>query len=288
MLSHLILDFPRVRTIMSELWQYEFMRYALISATILGPTCALLGVFVTLRGMAFFSDALAHSAITGVALGFLIEESFGLAMNPLWVVLVFSLGLAALMARLGRSGVLAPDTVIAFSFTGSVALGVVLIAMLGKYRMLDSILFGSVYANDIGDIGRQLVLAFVVGSFVIVNMRSLALTTLNPEAAQVQRLPTFFLHYGFALLIAATVVVSLKMLGALLLSALIVIPAAAGKVAATSFRSLLVIALSIGLLASWAGVISSFHLDTPTGPTIVLSHIAFLLMAYAWRTLRPR
>ena len=271
---------------MSELWEYEFMRYALISATILGPICALLGVFVTLRGMAFFSDALAHSAITGVALGFLMEEKFGLAIDPLWVVLIFSLGLAALMARLGRSGLLAQDTVIAFSFTGSVALGVVLIAMLGKYRILDGILFGSVYANDLGDIRRQLILALIVCGFIVMNMRSLALTTLNPEMAQVQRLPTVFLHYGFSLLIAATVVVSLKMLGALLLSALIVIPAAAGKVAASSFRSLLIIALGIGLLAPWAGVVGSFHLDTPTGPTIVLTHIVFLLGAYGWRTVR--
>lgn len=271
---------------MTEMWSYEFMRYALISATILGPTCALLGVFVTLRGMAFFSDALAHSAITGVALGFLIEERFGLALDPMWVVFVFSLGLALLMAKLGRSGALVPDTVIAFSFTGSVAFGVVVIAMLGKYRMIDGIIFGSVYANDLSDIVRQLLLAAAVLAFVIGNMRSLTLTTLNPELAQVQRLPSFFLHYGFALLIAATVVVSLKMLGALLLSALIVIPAAAGKIAGSSFQGLLCIALTIGLLAPWTGVWSSYKLDIPTGPAIVLCNLAFLILAYGWRSLR--
>jgi len=270
--------------IWAEIWSYDFMRYTLISATILGPTCALLGVFVTLRGMAFFSDALAHSAITGVALGFLIEERFGLNIDPMLVVLVFSLVQALIMARLGRGGTLVPDTVIAFSFTGSVALGVVIIALLGKYRMLDGIIFGSIHANDATDITHQAILALVVAVFVIGNMRSLALTTLNPELAHVQRLPAFFLHYGFALLIAGTVVLSLKMLGALLLSALIVIPAAAGKIASRGFQGLLIVSLTIGLLAPWAGVWSSWKYNIPTGPAIVLCNIALLLLAYLWRS----
>jgi zinc transport system permease protein len=106
---------------LAEIWSYDFLRYAIISSCILGPTCALLGVFVTLRGMAFFSDALAHSAVTGVALGFLVNEKLGLDLDPMLVVLVFSVLLATLMAWLFQRTNLSPDTVIAFSFTGSVA-----------------------------------------------------------------------------------------------------------------------------------------------------------------------
>ena len=116
----------------SDLWNYEFMRYALISSLILGPTCALLGVFVTLRGMAFFSDALAHSAITGVAIGLLLQERMGLSLDPMWFVFIFSIALALLMAWMNNQSALAPDTVISFSFTGSVALGVVIISWLGN------------------------------------------------------------------------------------------------------------------------------------------------------------
>ncbi|MEM9444709.1 MAG: metal ABC transporter permease [Verrucomicrobiota bacterium] len=268
-----------------EIWSYEFMRHALISASILGPTCALLGVFVTLRGMAFFSDALAHSAVTGVALGFLLEEQLGWNLNPMVVVFLFATLLGLLMARLSRSGVLRPDTIIAFSFSGSVALGVLIIAGLGKYRMLNGILFGSIYANDVTSIIYQSLLALTVVCFLTVNMRRLTIMTLNPELAHVQGIPNAWLHYTFTLLLAATVVISMKMLGALLLSAMIVVPAAAGKVVAKSFRGLLLVALVCGIVAPWSGVWTSVQHDLPTGPTIVLSSVLFLLLAYVWRGL---
>ncbi len=266
---------------LSEIWSYEFIRYALISACILGPTCALLGVFVTLRGMAFFSDSLAHSAVTGVALGFLLEEKTGLAIDPMLIVLAFSIGLASLMAWLFHRTTLRPDTVIAFSFTGSVAFGVIIIAWLQKYRLLDGILFGSIYANGPSDILRQAVLALVVGGFLLLQMRPLTLSTLNPELAQTRGIRTGWLNYAFAILIAATVVVSLRMLGALLLSALIVIPPAAAKLVSNSFAALLLVSAVIGLAAPFLGVVASCQLDLPTGPTIVLANVGVLILCYA-------
>ena len=269
----------------SDLWGYEFMRYALLSALILGPTCALLGVFVTLRGMAFFSDALAHSAITGVALGLLLQERTGLHLDPMWFVFIFSVALALIMAWMNRHSSLAPDTVISFSFTGSVALGVVIISWLGKYRLLDSILFGSIYANDLHDVIRQAILSLIVIGFLVSQMRGFALSTLSPELAHVQQLPSRLLHYLFAVLVAATVALSLKMLGALLLSALIVIPAATAKLVGGSFRSLLLIAVSIGLLVPPSGVWASAQLNLPTGPAIVLGNVLLLFTCYVGKSL---
>ena len=271
---------------LADIWNYEFMRYAVLSAMILGPLCALLGVFVTLRGMAFFSDALAHSAVSGVALGFLMEERFGLHMDPMLVVLGYSLLLAGAMVWLSRNGSLTPDTVIAFSFTGSVAFGVIVISLLGKYRLLDGILFGSIYANGPHDLLRQGLLALVAGGFLISQMRAYTLLTLNPELAHVQRIRGALLHYAFALLIAATVVLCLKMLGALLLSALIVIPAAAAKLVSGNFRTLLFVALSIGFIAPLLGVWGSIHFDLPSGPSMVMSNIVILLACYLLRPLR--
>ncbi len=273
---------------LSDVWSYEFMRYAILSAMILGPLCALLGVFVTLRGMAFFSDALAHSAIAGVALGFLMEEKFGLQMDPMLVVLAFSLLLAGAMAWLSRNGTLAPDTVIAFSFTGCVAFGVIVISMLGNYRLLDGILFGSIYANGPQDLLRQGTLALVAGGFLISQMRSYTLMTLSPELAHAQRVKSAILHYLFALLVAATVVVCLKMLGALLLSALIVIPAAAAKLLSGNFRTLLVTSMIVGLFAPLLGVWTSIQLDLPSGPAIVMCNVLVLLCCYMIRPFASR
>jgi ABC-type Mn2+/Zn2+ transport system permease subunit len=268
---------------LAEIWSYDFMRYALISAVILGPTCALLGVFVTLRGMAFFSDSLAHSAVTGVALGFLLQEKTGLGIDPMLVVLVFSVALASLMAWLFHRTTLRPDTVIAFSFTGSVALGVIIIAWLQQYRLLEGILFGSIYANGPGDILRQSLLAVLVLGFLLLQMRPLTLSTLHPELARTRGIRTGLLNYIFAILIAATVVVSLRMLGAL-----IVIPAAAAKLVSNSFAAMLLVSAAIGLVVPFTGVVASCQLDLPTGPTIVLANVAVLILCYIGKILITR
>jgi len=271
---------------MFDFWSYDFMRYAFLSALILGPTCALLGVFVTLRGMSFFSDALAHSAVTGVALGFLVHEQWHWQVDPFVSVLAFSFLLASGMAWLFHKTTLKPDTVIAFAFTGSVAFGVVVISKLGKYRLLDGCLFGSIYANGPADLWHQGALAVVVVGLLAWQSRAYTLSTLSPDLAHVQGLRTGWLNYVFALLIAATVTVCLKMLGALLLSALIVIPPAAAKLVAQSFRQMVICSILIGLFAAGTGVIASYHWDVPTGPCIVLTDVACLLLCYTLHALR--
>ena len=270
-----------------ELFQYDFMRYALISGLLLGPTCALLGVFVNLRGMAFFSDALAHSAITGVALGFMIDAATGWKLDPTIYVLIFSCLLALGMGWLSQRTPLSRDTITAFTFTGSVALGVVLISMLGKHRMLEGLLFGSIYANGPADIARQAVLATLVLVFVLTQLRPLTLATLDPELARSRGIRPALLHYVFSLLVAAAVAVGLKMLGALLLSALIVIPAAAARIATTNFRNLIAASLLFGILIPPVGIAASATLNLPTGPSIVLVHIAILALCQLFHLLRP-
>lgn len=270
-----------------DLLRYDFMRYALISGLLLGPTCAILGVFVNLRGMAFFSDALAHSAITGVALGFMLDAWTGWQLDPTIYVLIFSCLLAIGMGWLSQRTPLSRDTITAFTFTGSVALGVVLISMLGKSRMLEGLLFGSIYSNGPADITRQALLAAIVLIFFLTQLRSLTLATLDPELARARGIRPALMHYAFSLLVAATVAVGLKMLGALLLSALIVIPAAAARIATTSFRGLIGGALLLGILAPPIGIAASAALNLPTGPAIVLVHVAALAICQIFHLIRP-
>jgi ABC-type Mn2+/Zn2+ transport system permease subunit len=261
-----------------DFWNIEFMRNTFLSALILGPSCALLGVFVTLRGMAFFSDALAHSALTGVALGFLLQELFGWGVDPMLIVLIFSILLATAMAYFFEKTTLRPDTIISFSYTGSVAFGVIVLSMLGQYRIINGILFGSIYANSAADLYKQLALATVILGFTIWKLRPYTLAILQPDLARIQGINTSRLNYLFALLIALTVSVTLKMAGALLLSALIITPAAAGKILARDFRGLLLLSPLLGLIAAGSGVLISYQLDSPTGPTIVLTNVAILLL----------
>lgn len=271
---------------MADFWHYEFLRNTLLSAIILGPACALLGVFVTLRGMAFFSDALAHSALTGVALGFLLDEWLPWPVPTMAVVLVFCFALATLMAYFFERTRLKPDTIIAFSFTGSVALGVVVISALGKYRLIDGLLFGSIYANTRADLVLQAVFCAGLIVFLLFNSRTYALTILQPELARAQGIRLERMNYFFALAVAATVALGMKMVGALLLSALIVIPPAAAKLVSGNFRAMLCLAPLLGLIAAVAGVVGSNTLGSPTGPTIVLANVALLLACITGTLLR--
>ena len=122
--------------------------------------------------------------------------------------------------------------------------------------------------------------------FILWNMKGLSLMILDNDLAKSQGYQTERLNYAFALLIAATVAVAIKMLGTLLLSALIVIPPAAAKMMARSFQQMLVISAFIGLLGSVTGVLISYAVDTPTGPTIVMVQLASLLLVCIWRRIR--
>jgi zinc transport system permease protein len=272
--------------LMQDLWSYEFMRYALLSACILGPVCALLGVFVTLRGMAFFSDALAHSAVTGVALGFLAQERLALPVDPYYSLFLFSFALAGLMVWLFHYSKLPQDTIISFTFTGSVALGVVIISALGEYRLLDGMLFGSIYSNGKNEVILQATFAALIVCVTIGYMRHYALLTICPETAHVQGIRVQALNFLFAMLLAALVAVGMKMLGALLLSALIVIPSAAGRLISRSFRGLLLSSMVGGLIAAVMGVIASWFLDIPTGPCIVLTNVLLFFVCLLWGRVR--
>ena len=271
---------------MGELWHYDFMRRALMAAFLMGPVCGLLGVFITLRGMAFFSDAIAHSALTGVALGLFLEQIlqpwFNLA-DVVWLqsllLLVYCVGIALIMAFLFERSHLRADTIIAFCFTGSVALGVLIISKLQRYQFLEGALFGDINANSWESIGLLALLALVGFLFILSNLRVLTLTTLQEELARSDGIATRRLNYILVIVVAATVALSIKLLGTLLVSALIVIPAATAKVIAPNFRVMLLAAMGVGLAASVGGVMVSYQFDTITGPTIVLCHLAFLICA---------
>jgi len=196
----------------------------------------------------------------------------------MFTVLIFSILLASAMAYFFEKTTLRPDTIISFSFTGSVALGVIILGMLGKYRMIDGILFGSIYANDTADLYKQLALLILILAFTLWKLRPYTLAILQPDLARIQGVNTSHLNYFFAILIAITITLTLKMAGALLISALIVTPAAASKMMAKNFRHLLLLSPLLGFCAAGSGVLISYQLDSPTGPTIVLTNVAVLLL----------
>ncbi len=265
-----------------EFLQLPQMRYAFLIALIAGPLGGVLGSFVTLRGMAFFSDAISHGAMTGVTLGFALNvarEAGDPAMQL--VLVVFCVAMALLMAWALERTALHADTVIAFTYTGSVALGVVMISRLRGGRALENALFGDILASSAADVWIMAALALCTALFLAFNLRPLTLAVVQENLAKIEGYNTRRLNYAFVVLLALVVALLLRQLGALLISGLIVVPAAAARVVAGTFRRMLAISAGLGLVGAAFGVFGSYHLDTPTGPTIVLTDVILLTLCLA-------
>lgn len=260
-----------------EFLQLPQMQRAFVIALIAGPVAGLFGTFITLRRMSFFADAISHGAMTGVTLGFALRLARDVNSPAMQVtLLVFCALIALLMAWLFERTTLHTDTVIAFSYTGSVALGVVLISRLRGYRVLEGALFGDILASSAQDVWIVAALALVTVGFLGWNLRALTLSIVQENLAKMEGVNTRALNYAFVTLIAVVVALLLRQLGALLISGLIVVPAAAARVVAGDFRKMLLASAGFGFLGAASGVIFSYHLDTPTGPTIVLADVAIL------------
>ena len=268
---------------MVEMLSYPFMQRALLAAVIIGPLCAFLGVFVILRQMAFFCDAIAHAALAGIALGLLLN------LHPMAVLVVFSLLVAAAIVFTFEVTTLPRDTIIGVYFSGALAIGVLaLTAMKGYPVDLFAFLFGDILAVGSLDLIIIAALAVVVAAAVLVRLRDFVLLTLNPDLARAEGLPVRAYHYFFVGLLALVVTAGLKVVGIILVSALIVIPAAAARNVAQTFAAMLVLSAALGLVSSLAGVVASFKLDTPTGPTIVMVCVAIFAVSCFWPRLAAR
>jgi ABC-type Mn2+/Zn2+ transport system permease subunit len=253
---------------------YPFMQRALAAGIAIGFLCAVVGVFVTLRSMSFFSDAISHSALAGIALGVLL----GVAPVPAAIIfcVVIAMGITFLTFRTD----LTSDTVIGVFFSGSMALGVLVIGLQEGYQTdLLSYLFGDVLAVSDLDVALSVGLAIFVAGLVFARSSLLIKIAFNRDLAQVEGVNVVLWDYLFMGLLAVTVAVSLKVVGIILVSALIIVPAATARNLAHNFRTMMALSIAIGLVSAVAGLVGSFYLDTASGPTIVMVSILLFVLS---------
>ncbi len=253
---------------MPEIFQYGFMLRALAAGLMIGTIAPTIGVFLVLRRLSLIADTLAHIALAGVALGLL--AGLHPALGALVVAVVGAVGIE----RLRVAGRLYGEAALAIFLSGGLALAVVLIG-LGRGFTVDlfSYLFGSITAVQPRDLWVTLGLGLVVLGTVAVLYKELFAITFDEEAARVQGVPVDALNLLMTFLVAVTVVVAMRVVGVLLTSALIVIPAASALRLARSFRSALYIAVVYALIAVFIGVTVSFYLNLAAGGAIVLAAI---------------
>jgi zinc transport system permease protein len=260
-----------------------FMVHALIAGMIVGGLCALVGVFVVQRGLAFIGDGLAHAAFGGIALGLLLEVTTD---NATWVALPFTvivaLGIGAVLRRGGMRG----DVAVGVFFSVSFALGVV---FLGKRQPdappvnIESVLFGSILAISKDDLYVVGGVALVVVIVIALTWSRLAYMTFDPELAALSGVRVAALEYMLLAIVAVVIVVSVETVGIALVSSFIVIPAATAMMLGRTLTGVAAISLGLGTGGAALGLLLSYHINVASGATIILTLGAFFAIGLVVR-----
>lgn len=250
---------------MSELLGYAFMQRALLAGALIGAVCAVIGVYVVLKGLSFIGAGIAHASFGGVALGFLLD------VNPVLTAIAFCLATAWGIGLVARKGQVKEDTAIGIFFASTMALGILFIGLMRGYNVdLFGYLFGSILAVS----NQDLVITLGLGAGVLVAVglffKELLFVTFDAEMAEVTGLPASGVYFLLVSLIALTVVLSIKVVGIVLVSALIVTPAAAAYQLTEDFPRMMALAVAIGVGSAVGGLLLSYPLNAASGATIVL------------------
>jgi zinc transport system permease protein len=264
-----------------ELFSFPFMQRALIGGALLGVLLALIGVFVILRRMAFFGDGIAHASLAGIAIGILAS------LNPFFIAILFGVVFAVLIFYLERKTTLAPDTLIGVIFTASLSLGVILMSFKSGYQPeLFSFLFGNILTIKSADLVIMSIFAILVLLFAWRYYKQLTFVALDREGAEVAGINTDALDLQFYIMLSISVILGVKILGVILVSALLIIPAAIGKLVSKSFKELSIISIAVSEVIILGGILTSAALNLPTGAVIVLFGTALFLATIAFRNKR--
>jgi manganese/iron transport system permease protein len=262
-----------------EPFQYSFMVRGLIAAGLVGVICAVVGTFIVLRGMAFFGDALSHTILPGVAIGYLIG---GGAREPLfWWALATAVISALGIGAISRSTQIKEDTAIGIIFAGMFALGIALISTVRSYAVdLSHFLFGDVLGVSTGDLLLIGGFGLVVLLIIIAFYKEFVVISFDPLLATTLRLPRQLLEYLLLILIAITIVVSLQTVGVALMVAMLVTPAATAYLLTRRLPVMMGLAALIGALSGVIGLYISFYANIASGAAIVLVATGVFLVTF--------
>ncbi len=250
---------------MTEILGYHFMQRALLAGTLIGIVCAVIGTYVVLKGLSFIGAGIAHASFGGVALGFFLR------FNPVLTAVIFCLGTAWGIGLVARRGGIKEDTAVGIFFASTMALGILLIGLMEGYNVdLFGYLFGSILAISTYDVWITVGLSGVVLLTVLLFFKELLFVTFDAEMAEVTGVPASAVYFLLVSLIALTVVLSIKVVGIVLVSALLVIPAAAAYQLTENFRRMMAISALIGVSSTIGGLLISYRLNTASGAAIVL------------------
>jgi manganese/iron transport system permease protein len=260
--------------------QYAFMQRGMLAVLLIGAISGVVGCYVVVRGMSFFTDAVAHATLPGVAIAYIAGGSL------FWGGLVAGVVVAVGMSWLTREERLKEDTAIGVLFTGMFALGIAIISTARSYSVdLTHILFGDVLGVSSSDLVTMGIAGAIVLVTVVALYKELLILSFDASLAQTLRLPRHTLNALLMVLLAVTIVASLQTVGIALMMAMLITPAATIQLFARRLHTMMIGAGVLGAVSGVTGLYLSFHLNIPSGPAIVLTLTTIFLLAFVGKRL---
>ena len=264
-------------------YDFAFFQRGMVAATLAGALCGVLGVFVVLRGMSYIGHGLSHAVFGGAAASAVMSINFFLGAG-IWGIVS-----GVLIGRIARQKILGADAAIGIVTTASFAGGIALLNRYGQARKsIEAVLFGSVLGVSWVDIIAITSVAVAVFLVVLVAYRKLLYATFDPQVAAVSGERVAFIEVMLMVMLSVTILVTMRVIGTLLISALLVIPAATARMITNSFARMLMLSPVFGAVSCLVGMNLSYHLDTSAGATIILVSAAGFTATYLLAGRRAR
>jgi zinc transport system permease protein len=257
-----------------ELFQYDFMMRAFWAGLIIAIIAPLIGSFLVVRRLSLIADTLAHVALTGVALGLL------LGVNPLITTIITTVIIAYIIEELRSRNDISAESILAMILPGGLALALIIISLANGFNTsLMSYLFGSITAVTQQDIYSIVVLGAVILFLFFFYYRAFTYTSFDEESARTSGIPTRLVNHVFMILIALTVSVAMKVVGALLIGALMIIPVVTAMNWVKGFKTSIFVSMGIAAVSVVTGLIVSYYANLPAGATIVATSLFFFILS---------
>ena len=267
---------------MFEPFEHAFFIRGLIAATLVGALCGLVGVYIVLRRMSYIGHGLAHAIFGGAAVSYILSFNFFVGAS-LWGFLS-----ALLVTLTTRKRIIGSDAAIGIVTTASFALGITIYSWTKARRDLDAALFGSIVAVDVADLAVIGAVAAATGIVLFIGYKLFLFATFDEEVARFYGVPTGWVDATFSLVLAATIVASMQVLGVLMIAAAVVIPPIVARLLTDNFRTMVLMSCITGALCGLVGVYVSWHFDVPSGPSVVLFSAMLFILVLAYSNLKGR
>ena len=266
-----------------EPFQYEFFVRGMIAATLVGGLCGLIGVYIVLRRMSYIGHGLSHAIFGGAVVSWVMSINYFVGAS-VWGFLS-----AVLITLTTRKRNIGSDAAIGIITTASFAVGVALISRFKGFTLsFEAALFGNILAIGQGDLLAIVLVAAATGIILMVGYKLFLFTTFDPDVAKFYGVPTGWVETMFSLVLAATIVVSMQVLGVTLIAAAIVIPPVIARLLTDSFKNMMLLSTVIGALCGMVGIYISFFLNVSSGPSVVLFSALLFVLALIYSNFKGK